>query len=408
MHKALVIFKHEFVHQVTRSGFIVMTVMFPLIALLAIGIYQLVQVASVEGGPDDIQKIGYVDETAIFLHPGKESQQIVLLPFPDYEDAGQALLAEEIDEFIVIPADYLDTGHITRYHLTKELEMSGTTYSVIRDFLQANLLAEVANPEISERVRNPLGVNSIRLDTTGTVAADQGGVGAFILPMAFGFLLVISIGASAGYLLQGMGEEKENRIIEILVSSVSPVQLLIGKVLGLGVAGLLQVLVWLVAVVLIARLAADTIGGFFTSLQVPDNFMLLGITYFILGYLFFSVMIAGIGAISANPKDSPQISVAFILPAILPFYVSMLFLQDNPDHVIGTIFTLIPVTAPMSVFVRLGTSEIATWELAASICILLLSIVGAVFLAAKTFRIFLLMYGKTPRLKEIFRLLRQA
>ena len=307
-----------------------------------------------------------------------------------------------------IPVDYLQSGIVTRYITEKELEMSGETYGTLRAFLQTNLLKEQVSPEIVERVKYPLGVQSIRLDDTGEIASDQGGFGTFLLPMAFGFLLIIAIGTSSGYLLQGLGEEKENRIMEILISSVSPRQLLTGKILGLGAAGLLQIIFWLLAFISIAQLAAGTVGGIFETIQVPNNFIVLGITYFILGYLFFAVMIAGIGAISANPKESPQISVAFILPAILPFYVAIIFLRDNPDHFIGTILTLIPVTAPMSVFVRLGMSEIATWELTLSICILIISIIGAIILAAKTFRVFLLMYGKTPKFKEILRLLRQA
>ncbi len=259
-----------------------------------------------------------------------------------------------------------------------------------------------------ERVKNPLGVYSIRLDEAGEVATDQGGFAAFIVPMVFGFLLIMAIGFSSGTLLQGLGEEKQNRIMEILLSSVSTKELLIGKVLGLGGAGLVQIIFWLLSVLLMVRLASNTIGGLFSSIQIPENMILLGIVYFILGYLLFSVLSAGIGAIAANPKETPQITVLLILTSILPFYVAMLFLRDNPDHVIGTILTIFPVTAPMAVFVRLGISEIATWELVLSICILIFSIVGSLLLAAKTFRIFLLMYGKTPKLGAIIRLLRQA
>ena len=101
-------------------------------------------------------------------------------------------------------------------------------------------------------------------------------------------------------------------------------------------------------------------------------------------------------------------TVALILPAILPFYIFIFFLRDNADHIIGTIFTLIPVTAPMMVFIRLGISEIPTWQLLLSIFFLVIGILGGLWLAAKLFRVYLLMYGKAPKMDEIFRMLKQS
>jgi ABC-2 type transport system permease protein len=408
MNKTFLIFRHEFIHQLKRTGFIVMTLVFPLVGLVAIGIVHIVQISGGEQAVTDIQRIGYVDEAGGFDEYSSDLESVKLVPYPDRGTATNALLNKDIDEYFIIPIDYLQSGIVMRYVTEKELEMPGQTYRTIRAFLQTNLLKEQVNTELMERVKYPLGVRSIRLDDTGEIALDQGGFSTFLLPMTFGFLLIIAIGASSGYLLQGLGEEKENRIMEILVSSVSPRQLLVGKIIGLGAAGLIQIIFWLLTFVLISQLASGVVGGPFTNIQVSNDFIILGIVYFILGYLFFAIMIAGIGAISGNPKETPQISVAFILPAILPFYIAIIFLRENPDHFIGTILTLIPVTAPMSVFVRLGMSEIATWELILSIFILIVSIIGAVLLAAKTFRVFLLMYGKTPKLKEILRLIRQA
>ena len=275
-------------------------------------------------------------------------------------------------------------------------------------FLQENLLEGQTSQEVVERVKNPLNVQNIRLDETGAPATDQGGFGAFFLPMIFGFLLISTIASSSGYLLQGLGEEKENRVMEILLSSVSTRQLLIGKVFGLGIAGLLQMVFWLLSAVLIVRLGSSTVGGFFDTIQIPENVILLGIVYYILGYFFFAVIMAGIGAIATTAKEGTQLSVILILPAILPFYVGIIFLRDNPDHVVGTILTLIPVTAPMSVFVRMGLAEISAWELAVSIILLIAGIIGGLWLAAKSIRAFLLMYGKAPRLGEIFRILWRA
>ncbi len=408
MNKILTIFKHEFITTITRKGFIIGAIIFPLIGLAAIGIYQLAQSAGDSGDEAEISKIGYIDSPGSFQEYTGDYGLIELMPYAEPTDATEALLDGDIKEYFIIPSDYLETGLLIRFHTEKELEMSGDTYGAIRNFLEQNLLKGQTSQEVIDRVKNPLNVQNIRLDETGAPATDQGGFGAFVLPMIFGFLLISTIASSSGYLLQGLGEEKENRVMEILLSSVSTRQLLVGKVLGLGTAGLVQMVFWLLSSLLIVRLGSSTVGGFFETIQVPDNVILLGIVYYILGYFFFAVIMAGLGAIAATAKEGTQLSVILILPAILPFYIGIIFLRDHPDHVIGTILTLFPVTAPMSIFVRMGLSEISTWEIAVSIILLIAGIIGGLWLAAKAFRAFLLMYGKAPRLGEIFRILWRA
>jgi ABC-2 type transport system permease protein len=403
--KILIILKHEFFNVMKRKGFVIMTLIFPVIALSAIGINQIITGMDTTD-PTEIVTIGYVDEVGIF-NSYTQWNQVELTPYATPQNATEALLEEDIDEYIIIPPDYIATGVITRFTQEKELEPAAETRAVIRDFLLANLLGGTSE-EIQLRAISPLFLGTVILDETGQIADDQGGIGAIIFPLVFGFLLVMAIGSSSGYLLQGLGEEKENRIMEILLSSVSTRQLLIGKVLGLGAAGLVQIVIWLLSAVLLLRLASNTIGGEFSAIQIPANLLILGIVYFILGYLLFAVLQASIAAIGATARESQQMTVVIILPAILPFYVFMLFLRDNVDHAIGTILTLIPITAPMMVFIRLGTSEIPAWELFLSISFLIAGIIGGLWLAAKAFRVFLLMYGKTPKLGEIIRLLRQA
>lgn len=406
MNKTWLIVRHEFSYLVRQRSFIILTVLFPLIGFGALGIYQLVQGID-SGAPAEITLVGYVDEMGGFERDGTIGN-LSFTAHDDREQAKQALLAGDVDEYFVIPADYLATGSVVRFTLEKELELSGETISAMRVFLQDGLLEGRADPEIVARVKSPLILSTVRLDEAGNIASDQGGFGAVVVPLVFGLLLVMSIGMSSGFLLQGLSEEKENRIMEVLLSSVSPRQLLTGKVIGLGAGGLLQVVVWLGSVLLVVRLAGDTIGGEFLKIQVPGNIVVLGIVYFVLGYLLFAVLQAGVGAIAGSAKEGQQMSVAFILPAVLPFYVFILFLRDQPDHIIGTILTLVPITAPMSVFLRMGLSEIPTWQLFVSIGLLAASVVFGLVLAAKVFRVFALMHGKTPRLREVVRYLRQS
>ena len=406
MNKIFLILKHEFIHMVRTKSFVILTLAFPAIALLGIGIFQIVQGAL----PEEIEvlTIGYVDQAGGFDKYTSQTPEITLLAYVTQEEANSALLDKEIREYIVIPRDYISHGVVTRYTLQKELEPADRTYWTIRDFLLSNLLEGQTSPEIAERAKVPVYLNSIRLDTTGAVATDQGGFRAFIVPFLFGILLLIAIFSSSGTLLEGLSEEKENRVMEILLSSVSARQLLLGKVLGLGCAGLTQLVIWLLSVTFLLRMAETSIGGVFTGLQIPANMLVLGVTYFMLGYLFFAVMMVGIGAIGSSTRNSQQLSMLIIMPAIIPFYVQMIFTRENPGHIINTILTMIPITAPMAVFSRFAIAEIPVWELALSITLLVLSITGAIFLAAKIFRTFALMHGKTPRIGEIIKALRQT
>ncbi|MBA7711622.1 hypothetical protein ES703_120588 [subsurface metagenome] len=386
-----------------------MTLAFPLLALIAIGIFSFIQGMEKPPAPGEVVTIGYVDEVGGFSgyteQPGEPT--VTLIGYGTPEEATTALLAEDISQYFIIPSDYVDTGVITRYTLERELEPPGEIQWAIKSFLLSNLLRGQTSPEVTERAKTPMMLSSIRLDETGQVATDQGGFGAFVVPYLFSILLIMAIFTSSGFLLQGLGEEKENRVMEILLSSVSARQLLTGKVLGLGAAGLLQMLIWLLSAGVLVTMASTTIGGLLSTLQIPGNFMVLGIVYFILGYLLFAILMAGVGSISPTAREGQQLSVIFTIVGILPLMLAY-FIIENPSHVVTQILTLFPFTAPITVMLRLGLADIPTWELVASIALLVIFIIGSLVLAAKVFRTFLLMYGKRPRLGEIIKSLREA
>jgi len=228
-----------------------------------------------------------------------------------------------------------------------------------------------------------------------------------MIPFIFGLLLALSLQASTVYLVQGLGDEKESRLIEVLLSSVSPRQLLTGKVLGLGAAGLVQVAVWLASLPLLLYLASSTIGGFFSAVQLPANFLVLGIVYFILGYSLFAALSAGVGAISPSVREGQQLSMIYAMLVYVPlWFASLMFIFPNSP--IWTVLTIFPITAPIAVMLRLGVADIAAWELAASLAVLVLSIILVMFLAIRAFRVYLLMYGKRPSWGEIIQSLRSG
>jgi ABC-2 type transport system permease protein len=279
--------------------------------------------------------------------------------------------------------------------------------TAIKNFLTSNMLAGEVPPETVELIETPLALVTTRLTETGEVATEQGGYGNVIIPAIFSLLLALSLQASTVYLVQGLGDEKESRLIEVLLSSVSPRQLLTGKVLGLGAAGLVQVVVWLASLPLLLNLASSTIGGFFSTIQLPANFLVLGIVYFILGYSLFAALSAGVGAISPSVREGQQLSMIYAMLVYVPLWFAS-FLFIFPDSPIWSVLTIFPVTAPIAVMLRLGVTGIAAWELAASLAVLVLSIILVMFLAIRAFRVYLLMYGKRPAWGEIIRNLRSG
>jgi ABC-2 type transport system permease protein len=167
------------------------------------------------------------------------------------------------------------------------------------------------------------------------------------------------------------------------------------------------VVVWLASAPLLLRLASSSFGGFISTIQLPTNFLILGIVFFVLGYLLFAALSAGVGAISPNAREGQQLSMIYSLFVFVPLWFSSL-LFIFPDSPIWVVLTIFPVTAPVATMLRLGVSDIAVWELVVSIAVLALSIIGVLFVAIRAFRIYLLMYGKRPNWGEIVQNLRSG
>ncbi len=404
MNKTVLIFKHEFLNMLRRTGFIIMTLIVPLIFILAIVIYQIV--SGVIKPSEEITSIGYVDNLGGFEQYTAQDK-INLVRFNTVEEANKSLIAKDIKEYFILDQSYISTSLVNLYTLEKQLIPPPEEVTAIKNFLTSNLLSgKVTQPTI-DIIETPLNVIAIRLTETGEIAPEQGGVGNVLVPSIFSLLLVLSITFSSAYLLQGLGDEKENRLIEVLLSSVSTRQLIIGKVLGIGSAGLIQVLVWVISTPFIVNFASSSVGGFLSNLQIPLNFLLLCIIYFILGYLFFAVISTALGAISPSAREGQQLATIFTLTAVCPlwFASAIIMFPNNPVFVFLTIF---PLTAPVTLIMRLGSTDVAAWQIIVSVIVLLLSIAVGLFLTIKIVRTFLLMYGKRPSLGTIIRNLRNG
>ena len=406
MKKTGIIARHEFITTIRRISYILLTLSFPVLGLLGMLVYMGVANWSGDGAPPEELKIGYVDNTGIF-NDYTSPDGAVFIVYDTNDEAREALFTEELNEFFIIPEDYVETGLIARYTTERELEQPWETRKLTEDFLIANLLDGKVSGEVLLRVQSPMLSVSTRLDPeTGEIIPAESELTAFAMPYVFALLFMMSLFFTSGYLLQGVSEEKENRLIEILLSSVSARQLLTGKVLGLGAAGLIQIVTWLMSSVILLAIASL----FFSlpeGLSIPVGLIIFGIIYFILGYLLFGILMATLGSIGSTARESSQWTGIFVMPAVAPLILIPLFIE-NPDHIIFTVFTLFPLTAPVAAIMKLSIGAMPVWELVISIAILIASIIGAMWLASRVFRTFLLMYGKRPSLREIRKYIREG
>lgn len=404
MNKSLIVLRHEFWLTVRNRSFIILTLALPLLAFLGFGIYEGVQHWSHPGAPQEV-KIGYVDQTGMFdEYTAQEGVTFVL--YGTEEEAKHALLTNTIQDYLVIPSDYVTTGLITRYTLSRDVEFPAGTAAALRDFLLSNLLAGQVSPQLLERAETPMLPVSVRLDKTGEIASQQDVASSYFLPIIFGLLFLFSILFSSGFLFQSVTEEKENRVMEVLLSSVSSTQLLVGKVLGLGAAGLLQIVVWLITVKVFVEVASGSIP-LLGAISIPASLLGWCIVYFILGYLLFAALYAGVGSIGATAREGQGWSTIFTIPAVAPLWFSYLLLTD-PDGAVARGLTFFPLTAPVTAMVRLPIHAIAAWEIAVSLAILAASVVLTMWVSARAFRVFSLMYGKRPAVREVLRHIRES
>jgi ABC-2 type transport system permease protein len=404
LNKIKIIFKDELKTTLRRKGFIITTLALPVLGILAILISQLV--ANIAKPTEvEVTKVGYVDRVGIFtIVPQNDQLEFVI--YASETEANSALAAEDVQEYFIIPENYVATGQIERFSTKTELAPPSNVVNAIQSFLIQNLLQDKVSPDLALRVNYPANISTTVLDKSGAVSEGQGGFGALLISYIFGILLITSIFTASGYLLQGLSEEKENRIMEVLLSSVSTRQLVTGKVLALGVAGLCQLLVWMFSGWALLNVASSNMGGFFATLRFPPEVLVLGLVYFILGYFLYAILMAGVGAIAPTQRDGQQLSVIFTMMGAIPYFL-MTFIVENGSHIVSRILTVFPFTAPLTVMMRIN-SGIPLWEIILSVTILILTICGSLLLVSKIFRVYLLMYGKTPGWKQILISLKQA
>jgi len=408
----LTIARHEYAVNVRRPGFIFFTLLIPalgLIGLVVAGFFSGVAGRFLESQfvPSAPRPTGLIDQSGLFTPLAPEFARAYQV-YTDEAAARAALLAGSLDGYVIIPADYLATGDVTAYAVGGLFDAVNIDSDDLQALLVRGLLVGQVDDQTLERVTNPADVNPILLDQQGLPSggSDIGSVLAgFLIPYALSIFLIIAIFTASSYLLRSVSEEKETRVIEVVLSSVSATQLLTGKVLGLGALGLTQVLVWLASAIAFTGGLGAIVAGLVVTLN-PWVFVLSGL-YFLLGFLLFGTLMATAGSLGTSQRESQQMAGIFSFGAAVPFMFNSLIFA-NPNGGLARFLSMFPLTAPTAMMLRLPLTTVSPLDLAISLGGLFITIPLALWGGAKVFRMGLLLYGKRPALKQIWLALRQA
>ena len=414
--KTWLVARHEFAVTIGRLGFRIFAAAVPVLALLAligIGVFDAVRGGDEPSGSArepsvEVTRVGYVDFSAgedgqPLFTSFREQGGVSFAPYADEDAGSSALQTGEIDALYVFPRDFLETGSVVRIRM--EDSGGGAGADALRRFVLSNLVAEEVSEQQLERVVRPYTVATVELSESGApVEEDEFDSGEFLFSFGAGMLLVVSVLTAAGYLLQGLSEEKENRIMEVLLSSLKPEQLMFGKLVGLGGAGLLQMAVWTAALVAFL-LALGRIVDVPVELSAPSVETLgVALAYFLLGYALLGTVQAALGVVTTNQKEANNIAVFVVLPAVSPMWF-LAVLIEHPDGVLAQVLSYVPFTAPLTGLIRFGAGGTGLGEVALSLGVLAVFTALAVLLTARLFRAYLLVYGQRPGVRHILRTL---
>ncbi|GAB4404001.1 MAG: ABC transporter permease [Anaerolineales bacterium] len=396
MFKLRLIAVHEYKRHVLRKRFIWALLSVPAMLALMVGITALA--VRME---QDYRPVGYVDHSGMLANPVMPPEgegAVEIRAFPGEAEAQKALQAGEIQGYYVLPADYVQTNKVELVYL-KPPKSNATSH--FWDFMQMNWLANQP-PEVARRVAAMSDDDIVVQTPDGRREFAAEPTLGDLLPVIAAVAFMMLLGFSGGYLVQVVSEEKENRTMEMLITSASAGEFIGGKVVGLVCVILTQALAWLafagVAIVVAQRLFQTP---FLETVRVDAGVALTILAVFAPAFVMYSALMTALGATVAEPQEAQQIAGLFILPNVVPLWMMMTFIQ-NPNGPVAVALSLFPLTSPISLAIRATFGIVPVWQAAVAAALLVLSAWGAVWLAGRAFRLGMLRYGKRVGLAELF------
>ena len=403
MKKTFLVLKNEIIVTVTRRSFLLAAFGVPLLSILGFVILSTLNRAS----PDSVAGFfsavstpagkpeGFVDQGNLIRMIPDSIPAGSLKSFPSESAARLSLQSGDISAYYLIPADYVQTGEVVYIRPDFNPLSAFDNAAQMQWLLKVNLLG--GDEQLASRVNRPLQVEAI--SKAPTPQRDQDNPLTFFLPYAATLAFYIIILMSASYLLSSITKEKENRVLEILMVSLAPRQMLVGKMIALGLVGLLQMSLWIGTGYTLLCLSGRTFS-LPAAFQLPLSFLLWGIVFFLLGYAVYASLMASLGALVPNLREASQATFVVILPLLVPLMLIGVLIED-PNGALATGLSLFPLTAPVVMMTRLAAGRVPLWQLFLSAGLLVITVVLLVRAVAGMFRAQVLLSGQPLSLRRL-------
>jgi ABC-2 type transport system permease protein len=428
MNKILLVIQREYLTRIQKKSFWIASLLGPILitAIYAVPIWLAMQ-------DKEVKRVEILDESGLFqIADLKDKEVEFTLVKKPAEELKKTFTKEGYVAFVHLPKDILTQSKELRIYSEKNLSLplKSTIERVIEKKVRATLMKEAGiASDIYDKTQVDVGSETITVSDSGNETSSSSG-GAMILAGVMGMLLYITLLLYGSQVMNGVIEEKSSRIIEVIISSIKPYQLMLGKILGVGMVGLTQFLLWIVLTIGLSQVAStfysaspvkqkmeqmkkadpevdkqvenaspmSEVTKVIESTNIP---LVVGgfLFYFLFGYLLYSSLFAAIGSAVENTAEAQQFTFIVMLPIILAFVMAQFTMQE-PDSTIAFWASMIPFTSPINMMVRLPYG-VPMWELATSMVLLVLGFLGCSWLSARIYRVGILMYGKKITVKEM-------
>lgn len=426
MNKIIIIIKREYFSRVKKKSFLVMTFLVP---ILIIGMYALIFALSMQGG-DNIPAVEVIDDSGIF-NKGLEDKKSATFRKSELSlaEAKQKVIKNEDAFVLYIPGNISNGGTIEMFSQKKAgISVISTIENQLNDQMRTKMLADAGIDVLTlDKIKPKLSVVSKELTLEGEKDSSSGA--AMAVGFAAAILIYMSLFIYGIQVMRGIIEEKTSRIVEVVISSVKPFQLMMGKIVGIGLVGLTQFLLWItlsLGLMTVAsqimfkgkmdqiksempmnkQAAAVSTDGpgmdIIKAVQTVDWTYILPIfiIFFLGGYMLYSALFAAVGSAVESDTETQQFMLPITLPLLFTYIMSFSFIVNNPDSSLSFWLSIIPFTSPIAMMVRLPFG-VPNWELALSIILLIAGFIFTTWVASRIYRVGILMYGKKVSFAEL-------
>lgn len=393
MNKLLLIAMNEYRHRTARKSFIIV-LMAPLLIIVFSVIVGYFSASSAQKSDKGV--IGYIDPSGALAQailPPADADN-TFLRYPDAASADEALRSRKVIAYFNLAANFTSTGKADFYYW--QIKPGKQVMRAFDQFMKTALV-DGADPAVTQRLLS--GSNYMLSTPDGSRTFSDNDIFAIVLPMLVSVLFIVALFGGASYLLQAVIDEKENRTMEIIITSVTPMQLMSGKIIGLAGVALTQVGVWLVAGTAAFQIA-KTNFDFMQNAHIDPMFIVIALVFSILQYLLYGAFMAAIGSVVLDAKQGQSWSSPVVIAGMLPWFFFGVILFD-PNGTLAVILSLFPLTAPLALILRYSMTNVPAWQIGVALFLLVLSVIGAMWFASRVFRFGMLRYGQSIKLAEV-------